>query len=626
MPLFSSIRFKVTSLLVGVFATLAAAQYAINQRVVIPSFEEIENQAALTDMDRVFNAIDSEMEQLSIIGSDWGNWSKTWDFYGNRNAEYLTDNLTVQQLQAVHINVLAFLDLDGQFIAAKAIALQSSTDLDLDFIEHKSLPAGHLWRAALRAGIAVRGLISTNHGVMLTVLAPVLDGKGDGPHRGMVVMGRLLTAEAVSRIGEQAQVRVSLESLRKLAQRAPASAARENARFTTVTRDIRDITGAHADTLWIEVPRKISAQGLKTARSSELFLAFTCVAALLLLAGVLQHVILEPLARVQRFAVAISTTGDLTARMNLARGDEIGVLAKEMDRMVQSLDEAQRKLLDLSFSAGSTEMASGVLHNIGNALTPVAVAVVNLQQKLGAVPSGDLQLVLDELEAGASPGIRQDDLQKFLFLSSRELANAVVRAGDDISIVSHQIQEIRNILAHQSTLARSGPVMETVRISDMVVAAAAILPLPLRALLVIEMDESVRRLGAVRLERILLQQVFQNLLLNAAESVRDAGRGANAMRICCNVLRGEQGEQLEICFADSGVGVPAADLSRIFEKGYSTKVRHNNSGIGLHWCANTLGALGGRLSAESPGTGEGASFRVLLPLRRPADASVPEAA
>jgi len=626
MATFWNIRLKVTSLLVAAFATLVAAQFLIHQRVLIPSFAAIERQAALTDMDRVVNAIRSEQGQLSIIAWDWGNWSKTWDFYQDRNAAFLKANLNAGQMQTLRINLLAFVDLDGNFIAAKGLAPDLSHDLDIDFVRRGALTSGHPWRLALQQGSRVQGLFATDQGVMLAAASPVLDGAALGPHRGMVLMGILLTPAEVSRIGEQAQVNVWFEDLRKSVPRAAnPTALPSQDQFTIIARDLKGIDGAVVGTTRIAVPKKISAQGQRTARSSEIFLVCACLAALVLLAFSLQKIVLDPLSRLQRFAVAISATGNLTARTNLVRSDEIGVLALEMDRMVQNLDQAQAKLLDLSFSAGSAEMASGVLHNIGNALTPVAVAVASLQERLGAAPVGDLQLVLDELESGAAPD-RQADLRQFLYLSSRELAVTVTRSADDVAIVSRQIEQIRNILTHQSTLARTGPVIETVLLADLVVAATEALPAPLRGLLVIDVDESLRTLGPVNVERILLKQVFQNLLLNAAESVRDAGRSAQVLSVSCTVQSVAAGEQLEIRFRDYGAGIPAENLARIFEKGFSTKTAHNNSGIGLHWCANTLGALGGRLLADSPGVGQGATLRVVLPLHRARDVVATQAA
>jgi two-component system NtrC family sensor kinase len=65
---------------------------------------------------------------------------------------------------------------------------------------------------------------------------------------------------------------------------------------------------------------------------------------------------------------------------------------------------------------------------------------------------------------------------------------------------------------------------------------------------------------------------------------------------------------------DDGVGIAAANLQRVFDKDFSTKPRDTNYGIGLHWCANAIGALGGRIWAVSDGPGLGASMHLMLPL------------
>jgi len=62
------------------------------------------------------------------------------------------------------------------------------------------------------------------------------------------------------------------------------------------------------------------------------------------------------------------------------------------------------------------------------------------------------------------------------------------------------------------------------------------------------------------------------------------------------------------------VGIAADNLQRVFDKGFSTKSRETNYGIGLHWCANAIGALGGRIWAASEGLGMGASMHLMLPL------------
>ena len=620
-----NVRLKVTAVLVVVFGALAAAQFIVHERVLLPSFVAIEKQAAVTDMNRAVNALDSQLEQLAVTGRDWGNWAETWKFLHDHNRRFIEDNLTADSMMALRINALAFIDLDGNYVAASALRLDSGAHLDIDFISQGALPRQHPWRRALRDGEVATGYIGTNQGVMLAVLSPVLDGAGGGPHRGMVLMGRLLTTTEVRRVGEQVQVSLRMGTADPKVQPL-ATQIVENGDNSIVTRNLLDANGVPLRRLQIEAPRRISHQGETTAKTSEAFLIGACAVALLLLVLLLQRVVIDPLLRLQRHAVAISRSGDLDSSFDLARDDEIGVLAKEMDRMVQSLAQAQRRLVDLSFNAGAAEMSSGVLHNIGNAMTPVAVTVAGLQERLRSAPTADVELVLAELRGHGAAPERAADLQQFLQLTSRELAHTVSRVGGDVDVVARQIGAIQTILAQQSLLARVGPVVETVRLQDLAMAAADTLPRELKSQLAIVFDTSLRDVGAVRVARVLLQQVLQNLLLNAAESVRDGATAAGTLHISCSIEQAATGQLLLLQFRDNGEGITPEQLPHVFERGYSTKSVDTNSGIGLHWCANTVAALGGSLQALSAGKGQGACLQLRLSLLRPEADTMAEAA
>lgn len=124
---------------------------------------------------------------------------------------------------------------------------------------------------------------------------------------------------------------------------------------------------------------------------------------------------------------------------------------------------------------------------------------------------------------------------------------------------------------------------------------------------------------ALLLARIPLQQVVQNLIVNAAEAVRESGSEHGSLRISARGRVSGSGESLTLSFTDDGAGIAAADRDRVFDRGFSTKPSSTNSGIGLHWCANTLTALGGRLQVESAGRSCGTTFHLSIPLLRAAE-------
>jgi two-component system NtrC family sensor kinase len=161
---------------------------------------------------------------------------------------------------------------------------------------------------------------------------------------------------------------------------------------------------------------------------------------------------------------------------------------------------------------------------------------------------------------------------------------------------------------------RNEHVMESVRLPDLVAQTLEIVPDACRQRLVVDADESLRRVGVVNVARTVLRLVLQNLIINAADAVRDAGRDKGVLHVAAEIVREADRDQLHLQCKDNGVGISKDNLERVFDQGFSTKSRETNHGIGLHWCANAIGALGGRIWAASEGPGLGASMHLMLPL------------
>jgi len=622
------IRFKVLMLLTLLFAALGIALLLVQQRILLPSFADLERRAAIKDMDRVAYTLQRELDLLSVTARDWGNWADTYAFMHNHSAGYVTANLGDNAITSLRVNVLAFIAPDGHYVWAIGRDLQSPKRIDIDLLAGGALPERSFLRAMVSAGQKVSGLLRTDHGAMLAVLSPVLDGMERGPQRGMVLLGRLLTDMELSRIGEQAQVRLELAPRPQAGSTGNRSleGVFEHDTVTEVTRVFNAVDGSPALTLRIEVPRAISQRGHQAVGYAAVFLGLAGVTVLLLMIALLNHSVLGPLSRMTQHVVALGRSDNLTARLELRRTDELGILAREFDRMVEHLAAARRQLVDSSFKSGVAENASGVLHNLGNAMTPLGIGIETLQEKLREAPTADIHLVLAELERARPDEERQSELGAYLRLTSRELADTVTGAQADLDAIARNAHSIQSVLAEQITHSRSELVYETILLPDLIEQSAALVPPDSRHRLSIDLDASLRQVGSVRVPRTTLQQVFQNLILNAAEAVRDADREHGRLRIEAHVLGEPGGERLQLTFADDGVGILSNDLPRIFERGFSTKSTATNAGIGLHWSANAVAALGGKISATSPGPLGGAVIHIILPLPPAVDSHLTQAA
>lgn len=622
------IQSKVLLLLIALFVLLGITQLSVQQRILLPGFVDLERQAAVRDMDRVAHTLQREIDLLGVTARDWGNWGDTFAFMQTRDPLYVTTNLGDSRVTLLRANVLAFVALDGRYAWSVGRETKSARTIDIDLLTAGALPEGHPWRAAVTDGEFRSGMLQTSQGAMLAVLAPILDGKGQGPHRGMVLLGRLLTAAELARIGDQAQVHLTNAPATAMpstgTQRSDTVSERES--VTEVIRTFDDVAGRPAVTLRIEVPRAMSAYGLQVIRYAMLILVLGGATVLVLITVVLDRSVLSPLSRLTQHIVRIARTDDLGSRLDVQRSDELGDLAREFDHMVARLADARRQLADQSFRSGIAENASGVLHNLGNALTPLGVDVAALREKLADAPAGDIDLVLAELEQCHPGEARRMELEAYLRLTSRELAATLTGAIADLSGIAQNTQAMQRMLAEQVPRSTSERHDERISLTELVERSAALVAPTERQRLSIEMGESLQAIGEVRLPRTTLQQVVQNLILNAAESVRDSGRARGSLQIAAQLSGEEELKVLRLSFADDGVGVARQNLARIFERGFTTKPARSNAGIGLHWCANAIMALGGEISVDSPGPLGGAIFHVMLPLGPISASAISEAA
>jgi signal transduction histidine kinase len=107
-----------------------------------------------------------------------------------------------------------------------------------------------------------------------------------------------------------------------------------------------------------------------------------------------------------------------------------------------------------------------------------------------------------------------------------------------------------------------------------------------------------------------IYQVMQNLITNAVKYSPDGG--------CITLSARTQGRELVVSVADEGLGIPATDLDRIFDRFHRVQTEMSRgiggTGLGLAICKGLVEAHGGRIWAESDGEGKGSTFRFTLPL------------
>lgn len=286
-------------------------------------------------------------------------------------------------------------------------------------------------------------------------------------------------------------------------------------------------------------------------------------------------------------------------------------LEEKVEERTQALQEAQAELVNQAHKAGMAEMAVGVLHNIGNAITPAKVeALLLVKQLRKSRLRTDLAQTLEPLPNlianSEIPAKEKEYLQKVIKLLPGSIAEEYNQAIDSLNNISDKHHYIENIISLQMHYARLHGSPDLIDCNRVIRDGLKILEEQLRQNQV-EIVTDLQAEARVRLEESKLLQVLVNLIKNSYEAMANSDTDKRRLQISSREQKGE----VVIRVTDSGCGFDEEARKKMFTFGYSSKAR--GSGFGLHSCANYLIANNGSITAFSEGPGLGAEFVVHLP-------------
>jgi signal transduction histidine kinase len=287
----------------------------------------------------------------------------------------------------------------------------------------------------------------------------------------------------------------------------------------------------------------------------------------------------------------------------------------------------------LSRQAGMAEVATGVLHNVGNALNSVNISAELLLSNVQtseleglAKAAGLLEKNRADLPAFFASGGDGEKLVDYLQRLSEVLADERRELSAELDSMYTGVEHVKTIITRQQTLAKAASVTEDFAPARLLEEALAFSHATLAQdgiEIVRDYDEQLTIVG----DRNKLMQILLNLVSNARHAIRAAlrsgilDRGAGRLYVSAR----DQDGTIRIEIRDNGVGIPVENVPRLFTHGFTTK--DEGHGFGLHSSALAARELGGSIDVHSDGDAKGAAFTIRLPRRRePPRISVAEAA
>jgi PAS domain S-box-containing protein len=283
----------------------------------------------------------------------------------------------------------------------------------------------------------------------------------------------------------------------------------------------------------------------------------------------------------------------------------------------QKIETINRELRDASRQAGMAEVATGVLHNVGNVLNSVNVAAGVLSDRLNNSKASGVSKLAKLLAEQKDLGhfVTDDERGRQIPAYLQKLAEHLEKEQADMHKELHElvmnVEHIKEIVATQQNYARVLGVAEVVELSEVMEDAIRIHGGSYERH-GIKLIREYDKLPQMTLDKHKVMQILINFLSNAKYAC-DAGEKPEKMVAVRIKKVGDNRVKMEV--SDNGIGIAPENITRVFSQGFTT--RKGGHGFGLHSGAIAAKDLDGIISAVSPGIGHGATFILEIPIVQP---------
>lgn len=292
-------------------------------------------------------------------------------------------------------------------------------------------------------------------------------------------------------------------------------------------------------------------------------------------------------------------------------------LTKEIaDRKLaqEELARLNTYIAEVSHRAGMAEVANSVIHNVGNALNSVNVAVSTINSEIKRSPLSNLPKISEMLklhEHNLAVFLSQDDkgqkIPKLIQMLSEQWQIENATLISETKQLQESVEHIREIVSRQQSLSGKMGIDETINISDLINNCLSFYVTNFKnAQIIVSMDNEPKLEWTG--DRSKITQILLNLIMNAEESLLASQSQPKTLKIT-SYNNKNNGIQIEV--ADNGLGIEPEVLSKLFGYGFTTK--RFGHGLGLHASAIAANEMQGTLQAFSAGKDKGATFILSLP-------------
>ncbi len=293
--------------------------------------------------------------------------------------------------------------------------------------------------------------------------------------------------------------------------------------------------------------------------------------------------------------------------------------AQERNQLIAERTDLHHRLSDAAYKTEMAQIASTVLHNVGNVLTSVTVAANLMESTIGqsaVTLVNRMAKLMKEHDKDLGTFLTQDPKGQRIPQSLEKLGNHLIEEQQtilrEIEGLVRNLHHMKQVIVSHQMMGKSAGQVEPLSITDALSHAIELSFQPGdEKWMTVYRD--VRPVAQVLADRHQLLQVLVNILRNAKQAMRQ--QPAKHHELHLSVTDQDLNETFVIMtIRDSGIGIAPEHLSNMFTRGFTTK--EDGNGIGLHSSLDAIQNMGGSLEVHSDGIGKGATFSLKLPVAR----------
>lgn len=567
--------------------------------IIQVSFAQLEETDAKRQQARAEAYMEEVQDNVVLRARDWGIWDDSHVYINDFNADFTTSNINPESFRNADIEGLAFVRFDNSAVATFYYDKTGNPRPDLAAAVRRIVTTPD-FRKLAAPGKDFHSFLVFDKRLFVLGGTSILPSSLTGPSRGYVVFFQpVQIADFDKALQVKGSLSLGFANEEELLTRDDA--------HLQITIPIRSSDGAGIANISFEIRRDLMAVGNRLQIALVIALLAVGGAMLVALRRRITNLIVRPVSLLSREVNNVRLTGNLASLTSFEGAKELVKLRNEFNALFQELGNLRAENEDQSFELGRSQAAVGVMHNVRNSLSPIKVILSLLTDHLAKVVPPNFERALVELADETTPADRSKLLIAYLVATHQDITHALEEIGGYAHQANHNLAETLDVIAGNQQHQRPTRMDEQIEVCALLRDATNIAKFKgeTRIEVVLDHPDKLPACG----NRLLLRQVLENLITNSTEAIVASGREGGSVSIRARLS--DDGQHCVITIRDDGEGFPAEIADKLFESGFSTR-SEKVGGLGLHWCANTINAMGGSISLRSDGLGRGATAIVTL--------------